>query len=568
MRKNKPFIYGFFVLLSFLPVSASISALAAPIVPDAADIPRPQPSMSPPVKPADINQREKPAYQPAVSGKEIRILVNNFTFSGNRSYPSEQLNGLLQSYTGREIGFTELNQATKTITDFYRQQGYFLAQAYLPTQNIEGDTIEISVLEGELGVLKLNNAENLDAGFLQDLAAYRLQAGGILKEQNLVRNVTLMNALPAMRATAQLNPGEAIGSSDAELELQPLPKWQGQIALNTYGNRFTGREVVQAGANVNNLAGRGDQLFFSLKNSRDDGQRGLNLGYLLPIHASGTLLSASYNFVDYKLGGPFKQLDASGDSHYLNLGLDQPLYRDAQKGWSAHFGGTYKWVDDDVSAFALNNRRNVSNIDIGLLGDSFNQSGDTVYQAAVNLRSGHVDFKDQLAESLDESGTKTKGHFVKFNLMFTRMQYFSNGLSLALRADYQSASKNLDSVEKMGIGGINRWRAFAELPSLADTGYMAGIELRKNIVAGPKLANILLDGISPYGFIDFGRGKINQKALSEDNHVRSTSYGFGIDMVFRKNWGLNFAASHQRRKFDGASEEHETRAWGQLQMNF
>jgi hemolysin activation/secretion protein len=150
----------------------------------------------------------------------------------------------------------------------------------------------------------------------------------------------------------------------------------------------------------------------------------------------------------------------------------------------------------------------------------------------------------------------------------SRTQYFKNGFSLALRADYQATNKNLDSIEKMTIGGINRWRAFAELPSLADAGLMAGVEIRKKIPANKSLASLLLVELSPYGFVDAGRGKINQKPSSNDNHVKSVHYGLGMDAAFKKDWLLNVTVSHQNRDFDAASAENETRIWGQLQKEF
>ncbi len=552
------------LILTCLP----ILSWAAPAVPDAADIPRPQPTLPPQPRPAEIKQQERPAYRPATDAESVKVQVEQFIFSGNQVFSTEQLRGLLKDYLGRENDINTLNRAAKIITDYYRNNGYFLAQAYLPAQDIRNNTVEIAVLEGTLGGLGLNSAEKLNGDFLGKMAAHHLKTGDAIAEKNLVRNVTLLNSLPAIRASAQLNPGEAVGSSNVDIELQPLPAVEGYIAANTYGNRFTGREVLLAGLRLNNLAGRGDQLSISLKNSRDDGQRGLNLGYLIPVHESGTLLNLGYNYVDYKLGGPFKQLKAEGDSQYFSAGLDQPLMRNAQGGLSAHAGGAYKRVDDDVSAFSLNNRRNVSNIDLGLFGDWFNSQGDVSYQAGLNLRAGRVNFKDAFAESLDATGAKTEGHFLKYNLVASRVQYFSSGVSLALRADYQYANKNLDSVEKILIGGINRWRGFAELPSQADTGYMTGAELRKNIAAGQKLANLLLEGISTYGFVGFGRGKLNRDALSDDNHVKSIHYGVGVDMAFSRKWLLDITVSHQARKFDGVSQENETRVWGQLQKDF
>jgi hemolysin activation/secretion protein len=563
MRRFYLALIGIFLLVS------NLNATAAGGVPDAADFPRAEPARSfPSTVPAEIKQQERPAYKASDSEKDIKVLIQAFTFSGNQSFSDAQLSALIGDFEKREIGLPALNQATKIITKYYREQGFFLAQAYLPTQDINEGTVEIAILEGTLGQLTLTGSDGLDQVFMENMAAYRLSTNDTISEGNLVRNVTLLNSLSGTRATAELTPGNAVGSTDAEITLQPLPFLQGYIGANTYGNRFTGREVVLAGILLNNPAGLGDQLSLHLKRSNNNGQRGLDLGYVLPIHASGTLLNLRYNYVDYKLGGAFKVLDAFGESQYFSIGIDQPIMRDAHKGLTVRFATSYKVINDEVSAFGLENRRNVLALDVGIFGDWLNKTGDVSHQLGINIRTGKVMFKDDVAQALDETSVKTKGGFIKYNLNATRLQYFKNGVTLALQADYQRASKNLDSVEKIATGGINRWRAFAELPSLADSGFVVGAEVKKRIPANKKLASLLLVELSPYGFIDFGRGKINQKSSIDDNHVKSIHYGLGLDATFRNKWLFSLTASHQNRDFEGAGAENEARVWGQLQKYF
>jgi len=248
--------------------------------------------------------------------------------------------------------------------------------------------------------------------------------------------------------------------------------------------------------------------------------------------------------------------------------IDQPLVRDAQKGLSVRIGTSYKRVNDEVALAALENRRHILAGSVGLFGDWLNDDGSVSYQLGANLRSGKVIFQDDVAKAFDQTGPKTSGGFVKYNLNANRLQYFANGVSLALRADYQRAGKNLDSVEKISTGGINSWRQFAELPSLADSGFVVGTELRKKIPATETLAKLHMVDISPYGFIDYGRGKLNQKASVSDNHVKSTHVGIGVDTSFKHSWFFTIAASHQNRDYAGASGENEVRVWGQLLKYF
>lgn len=542
---------------------------AATQTPDPANIPRAEPIKQLPfTAPAEIRQQQQPPQQPTASDADVKLIVDTFIFSGNQSISSEQLGALLKDYTQREIGLKALHETVKIITDHYRQKGFFLAQAYLPAQDINENKVEISILEGTLDALKFKANGSLNNKFTAQMAEYNLKPGDAVTENNLVRNIALLNSLPALKAIAQLNPGQAIGSTAVEIELQPLARWVGFASVNTYGNRFTGREVGQAGISLNNLADVGDQLIFNLKSSKDEGLRGLQLAYYVPVHASGTLLNLAYNYVDYKLGAEFKALNAFGSSQYFNIGIDQPLIKNARYGLTARFGGSYKAINDEVSASRLKNQRDITGFDIGLLGDWFDISNDSNYQLGLNLRAGQMKFKDDYARSLDASDAKTEGNFVKYSLAASRVQYFNNGYSLALRADYQTANKNLDSAEKFSIGGVNRWRAFSELPSIADGGFMMGADIRKNISAGEGMASILMETLSPYVFIDLGKGRVNQNALSSNNHVKSIHYGLGLDAVFKQKWLLSVVASHQQQDADGARVNNETRVWGQLQKEF
>lgn len=559
------------VAFGMLLASASTLALAATALPETGVIPRPQPEASPgKSRQTDIQQMERPAYRAVDGAQNLQVRVKRFVFSGNRAFGTGQLQELLEGYMDRDSGLDALNEAAKTLTAFYRSRGYLLAQAYLPEQDIQNGVVEIAVLEGTLGRLTVSEAGQSNIDFLGKMAAYQLSPGDTITEKNLVRNLAVLNALPGLRASAQLAPGDLTGTSDADIRLQKLPSFSAHAGANNYGNRYTGREMALAGFNWYNPVDAGDHFYVNLKLARDSGQRGLNAGYLVPVHPSGTLLNVSYNYVDYRLGGQFEPLKATGVSQYVNFSLDQPWMRTAGYGLTARLGGAFKRVDDDVAAFSLNNRRDIANVDVGLSGEWTDSALDLTYQFGITLRGGRVSFRDSLAQSIDQTGPRTEGDFVRLGLQASRTQYFGHGYSLALRADYQIANKNLDSVEKMTIGGINRWRQYGELPSTVDNGLALGVQIRKHTSAslGSQPEGVFAEGVSPYAFFDISYGRVNQIALANENEVRSAHFGLGVDMSFRNGWQLNLSVSHQKREVAGAQEENETRVWVELQKGF
>ena len=558
------------ILWVFLGLTFNALAMAAPpVLPDSKNLPRVKPqNLLPEIETPELTQPQQPAYQPAIAQDEaLTITVSTFEFSGNQHFDGQRLSQLLAKFLDRPIGLLELNQATAIITEFYRSHGYLLAQAYLPQQDIVNNSVEIAVIEGALDKIKLKLSAGLDEEFLNAMANWGIAPGDPVREDNLIRNLFILNGLAGLNASSELFPGAAVGSSLVEIDAQAKKRWNLQLQFDNYGNQYTQREELQAAGTVNNLAGRGDQLNLNLTNSRDNGQRDLQLGYTIPVHPSGTLLGVNYNYMDYQLGAPFEALGATGKTNYFQISVDQPLWRTARRGLTGRIALSQNRVDDDVDTFSLKNRRTINGINLGLAGDWRDSSWGGINQAALIAKLGRVSFRDNFAESLDALGADTEGGFAKYSLLATRIQPITTSLNLTLHAQYQVPSRNLDPTEKLDIGGPNFWRAFGDLPTSVDRGLLLGVELRQHL-ASETLSKFLIDGVSPYGFVDYGHGALNQDALSSDNHVSSLHYGLGLDATIAKRWQLGFALSHEIRRIDGTPRENDTRGWGQIQASF
>lgn len=565
-------VFSVAVLITYLFLS--LNAVAAPALPDTGNLPKIETQPAPPVINSPEIENKKGSNYPAAmpENSDIRVTVGHFKFIGNKNVSEANLTALLSSHLGQSLGIKELNQLTALVTHYYRNLGYMLAEAYLPEQDITQNTLEIAVVEGYLGELKVETKDKLDENFLSQMAMRDLASNDAIKEANLVRNITLINSLPGVKAISELSPGTEVGYSDVSIDLQALPLFNGYVGINTYGNRYTGRETIFAGLFLNNLAGRGDRLGLNLKDANHERQRSAQIGYILPIHASGTMLNLNAGYSDYRLGGEFSVLKASGDSWYASTYVDQPMLRSRKGNVTTRFGVSHKDVSDDVSAFSLENHRGVNAVELGFFGDWRDSNWSGANQLGVNLKFGEVDFKNRLAQSLDDTGAKTDGNFVKYSLFGSRIQPINATNNLIVRAEYQGADNNLDSSEKLAIGGINRWREFGELPTSADRGLIVGAEFRRTMLPVNEVASFLQAlkdiEVSPYAFVDYGKGIINHSALTDDNHVSSVHYGAGIDMQITKSWMLDLTVSHQRSKIEGVNSESETRAWGQIRTEF
>ena len=122
----------------------------------------------------------------------------------------------------------------------------------------------------------------------------------------------------------------------------------------------------------------------------------------------------------------------------------------------------------------------------------------------------------------------TDGSFSKANADVMRMQALPENFTLFARAGGQWAGNNLDSSEKISLGGASGVRAFPNGEALGDSGWMGQLELRKTI-----------GGYAPYVFIDAGGVRLNKSpAVAQKNTRDIGGGGFGLRYQ-RKNWELN-----------------------------
>ena len=96
----------------------------------------------------DLQQLDSPQPEPTqdVPGT---IVVEKFDFAGNTIFSREQLQSALADLIGKPISFADLVGAANAITELYTSSGYITSGAYIPVQSLDGQQVEIQILEGK-----------------------------------------------------------------------------------------------------------------------------------------------------------------------------------------------------------------------------------------------------------------------------------------------------------------------------------------------------------------------------------------------------------------------------------
>jgi hemolysin activation/secretion protein len=123
-----------------------------------------EPILPPIIQPSE--PEEAPSTGPGVFVKRYRII-------GSTVFSKEELEGVVAPWTGQVIRSEDLVSVRNAITKLYLQHGYVNSGATLQDQDFENGVIEIHVIEGSLGEIRITSNEQ----FLSKYLSGRIRRG-------------------------------------------------------------------------------------------------------------------------------------------------------------------------------------------------------------------------------------------------------------------------------------------------------------------------------------------------------------------------------------------------------
>ena len=196
-----------------------------------------------------------------------KILVKGYRISGQSIIPEAELQALLSPYSNKELTHAQMQEVANLVGKHFRKHGFFVAQAYLPAQEIDNGILEITVLIGQYGEIILKNQSSVKDEILRRQLT-SLVPGKYVHTSQLERAALLVGDLSGISAKLTLTPGKKLGTTDVIVEAKDEgKKTQGSLSLNNWGNRFTGTNQGNLGVSVNNVLGLADSATLTIGNA-------------------------------------------------------------------------------------------------------------------------------------------------------------------------------------------------------------------------------------------------------------------------------------------------------------
>lgn len=431
-----------------------------------------------------------------------------------------QLATLMQDCIGDGVTLSKLNDAIAQVTTYCRMHGYPASAAYLPAQEAKDGAVQIKVIPGRYGDVKLENHSKL-----KDSVAMRfvggLKKGEIIRSKGLETTLYSISDVSGTKAVGVLAPGKEFGTSDVTVRIEDGKLSNTVLYVENYGSKSSGRYRYGLQQSFYDIAGTGSRASLGglISNAR---MHNYYATYEMPVGRGGHTLGLGISQMDYKLGGPFRAWGANGKAKTVSLFGSVPIYHMHDGQLKVLYGYDYRKLEDDLDIFGglADSDKHSSSAHVGIAG---NQQLDpkTSVDFDATVTHGTLTMDSTYAQLRDALGGDTEGSFTKFTFDGTLVRSLGHRTDVMEKVSGQLANHNLDGSEQLYLGGANAIRAYPQGEGSGDDGITSTTEFRYYTD---------VPGLILSTYFDIGHTKI-----AHDGSLGSETL---------KGWGL--AASYQR----------------------
>jgi len=461
----------------------------------------------------------------------VKIVVKRLIVTGARAYSAAELLAVTGFVPGSELSLADLRGMAARIADYYHRNGYFVAQAYLPAQDIKDGTVTIAVIDGQYGKITLNNQTNVANSLANGLLG-GVASGDAVQSAPLESALLLLSDLPGVNVKSTLLPGAAVGTSDLIVNMTPGQRVSGEVDVDNAGNRYTGEYRFGATINFNEPTGNGDVASLRALTS------GAGLNYArasYQMQFGKARAGVAYSMMAYKLGREFESLRANGTADIASIYGSYPLVRSRNDNLYVGLAFDAKTFRDKVDATAFVGDKKAQVLMASLYGDhrdNFGGGGASAY--SLTWSAGHLNIETAAVQAADAATAQSNGSYNKLAFRASRLQNITQSVALYAAINGQVASKNLDIAEKMELGGMYGVRAYPEGEAYADQGYVLNLEARWLL---PKYSDRMAGQLQLIGFVDTGSVTTDKTPWAAgSNHRRLSGAGVGLSWSDNDNF--------------------------------
>ncbi|MBT8138958.1 MAG: hypothetical protein KJP25_04260 [Gammaproteobacteria bacterium] len=383
--------------------------------------------------------------------------------AASQAAATEMMRKFLQERDQR-LTIAELDVAANALTDFLRGEGYLLAKAILPPQQVQDGSVRLRIFSAIVGDVAAKSNQLYSKQHITH--AFRSLKGAPVQRQTLEPRLLLLNELPGQSAVAVFEPGAETGTTTLGLQTTREEPVRYSARVDNHGIDSTGDWRVGLGARVNNFSGNRDALYVdAIKTFSPGDLRNARLRYEITLPSLVHTLGIGFSETRYDVEAPaIKAQNFEGDTEIANLTLLSRWFNSRELSVRSEVGVATKRAE----VLQANNSLGVDRLSVlsaRVIAEGVDQRLRGVYRASLGLSRGFNDVLGSL-DGADSSLTKAPGsqnlagQFRSISASYNRLQNLVANHQLLLLFSGQYSNDQLASLEKMSLGGPYNVRAY------------------------------------------------------------------------------------------------------------
>jgi hemolysin activation/secretion protein len=482
------------------------------------------------------------AQQEVEDAAKALITLKSIQFQGVTILGDMELKGIVEPFVNTPMTYEQMLEIGMVVESYYRKNNY-LARAMLPPQDLTDGVLTVDVIESVFSKVEieqeLEDLPNTQAHVAAIIDAQQ-KTGQPLNTQSVDRALALANDLPGMSAQGSLRQGREAGETELLLKLYQGRTRQAELTFDNGGSRSTGplRTLISlTWFNPNDMA---DLL--SVVAVHTKGSDYARLAYSVPVGTDGWRMGLNASAMSYEVVvGEQGMVGAVGRAITQGMEWVYPLLRSDDRSATVTLTADTKKFENTSAQGLLMSDYSAKVLAAQVSGfyRDLNPGGGTGTYS-LQLSHGGINLDGSLSQQTDATTARTEGVFNKIRLNGSWQQALTTQTSAFVSYTGQLSDKNLDSSEKMQLGGMNGVRAYPTGEGSGSDAQLIQLELRHQLESGINMA----------AFYDWGQVWLQHDPSypGGPQHNLNTYKGFGASVGYTTEDGINFKATWARKQ--------------------
>jgi hemolysin activation/secretion protein len=426
----------------------------------------------------------------------IPLTLTGINLTGVTAYDPSAFVPLWQDRINRAGSLADLYDIADAITRKYRDDGYVVARAIIPEQDIAGGVAQIEVFEGKIGAVSFEG--NLARTALIEDALETIRAQRIFNTQALETSILRLDDLPGTKFRILLKPGKT-NAVDVVVMGERDDRFAGEVVFSNTGSKFLGPYIASVPVTIAGLFSDYDEIQVSITTSVPTNEvRSGGLSYQMPLPVSGLSVEFGGSITRGAPGHTLENDDIKSVLKDFDIQLDYSAWRQRNRTLvlSAGFGMQNAQTQAAGTRLSRDHVRNVfCQADFswrdGLMGIS---------QTRVRINQGIPDLWGGSSNGdADLSRASGRADYTTMEFEFNHTRPLGEYLTVFGALQGQVSSGPLLSTMEFGYGGAFYGRAYDPSQIVGDSGIAGVLEIRTApyVLAPSYLAQ-------PFVFADYG----------------------------------------------------------------